>query len=125
MYKKNRQVETNLCHIPILQKSRNTNIKKQRWALTSILYEFKLYSPTNPQHDVHRNRQFIELFDTSLVNVPDSAGIAVERELSAEEAQLRHSSVIGRFHYGSTSHVPLVSSLVSKDQIVLVKADDD
>lgn len=62
----------------------------QHWALTAILYEFRLFSPNSPIYDV--NRQFIERFDISLITLPTHPPdwLQHEQELWNEEKNHHH-----------------------------------
>jgi len=127
----------------------------QRWALSSILSEFRLFVPSAPIYDV--SRQFVERFDVSLVTLPSRppAWLQSEQDLWFEEcssegrvestakaATVKHAGSAAalsesdiadraRFHYNTRGHVPLLSARVSADDLIAQlkgtagKKDDD
>mmetsp|Transcript_25633 Transcript_25633/g.57502 ORF Transcript_25633/g.57502 Transcript_25633/m.57502 type:complete len:227 (+) Transcript_25633:107-787(+) len=89
----------------------------QHWALTAILYEFKLFAPKAPMYDV--SRQFIERFDVSLVTLPAKSPewLMYEEEVYEEElSEPRGDDQSDRFFYQPTSYVPLASDRMPPEQ---------
>lgn len=90
----------------------------QHWALTSILYEFRLFSPNSSIYDV--NRQFIEKFDISLVTFPQEIPNWLKHEIELWKEETNHITQDNgheddddRFYYYSTGRVPLTSNRIS------------
>ena len=66
----------------------------QGWALTAVLYEFKIYAPTAPMYDVHR--QFVERFDVSIVTLPQNPPDWLSYELALLEEEIAIAEDIER-----------------------------
>jgi len=112
--------------------------RMQHWALTAILYEFRLFTPTSSIYDV--NRQFIEKFDITLVTLPKEIPewlqheqelwmeeIGHDSEDEEEEGENNEEEDRDRFRYYSTTRVPLTSSKMSlnQDMSLKVKPEED
>jgi hypothetical protein len=114
--------------------------RMQHWALSAILYEFRLFTPTSSIYDV--NRQFIEKFDITLVTLPkeipewlqheqelwmEEIGHDSEDEEEEEKGKNNEEEDRDRFRYYSTTRVPLTSSKMSanQDMSLKVKPEDD
>ena len=102
----------------------------QNWALTSILFEFRLFAPSAPVYDV--NRQFLERFDTSLVSIPRDPPSWLDQEFGVDEEFECDDGRDGdgdedRFQYYSKGHVPLLSDKITFADLGFTKKgkDDD